>query len=434
MRIINSFIVLIALFLTPAAATAISLLRDSDVEHALQELARPILQAANLPSERVKILVVDDLQLNAFVIDNHHIFLNAGMVLKTNSASMLQSIIAHEAAHIANGHIARRAKTIKTARSAAGFGMALGIAAGAAGGNVALGTGLAIGLNSSAERNFLAYNRSEESSADQSAMQYMRRAGVSLQGMADVLEIFSGQESLLPARQDTYLRSHPLSRERLRQARSNAATQSSSKPDLSAEYWHARAKAKLAAFLRPPSTILAREQRKLPKDLKAISKAIALSRQGQLSKALDQLRIAQSVRPKDPYYQDLYAELLMRNQKFSAAVTAYEKAVAMAPKDSLILAGYGRALLANNQISAALKTLENARSRDFRSTKLLRDLAVAYARSDKPEMAALVTAERFALQGRLKDANIHAKRAVLGLPTGSPAWQKAQDILSISTK
>ena len=130
MRIINSFIVLIALFLTPAAATAISLLRDSDVEHALQELARPILQAANLPSERVKILVVDDLQLNAFVIDNHHIFLNAGMVLKTNSASMLQSIIAHEAAHIANGHIARRAKTIKTARSAAGFGMALGIAAG----------------------------------------------------------------------------------------------------------------------------------------------------------------------------------------------------------------------------------------------------------------------------------------------------------------
>jgi predicted Zn-dependent protease len=265
-------------------------------------------------------------------------------------------------------------------------------------------------------------------------MQYMRRAGVSLQGMADVLEIFSGQESLLPARQDTYLRSHPLSRERLRQARSNAATQSSSKPDLSAEYWHARAKAKLAAFLRPPSTILAREQRKLPKDLKAISKAIALSRQGKLSKALDQLRIAQSVRPKDPYYQDLYAELLMRNQKFSAAVTAYEKAVAMAPKDSLILAGYGRTLLANNQISAALKTLENARSRDFRSTKLLRDLAVAYARSDKPEMAALVTAERFALQGRLKDANIHAKRAVLGLPTGSPAWQKAQDILSISTK
>ena len=98
MRIINSFIVLIALFLTPAAATAISLLRDSDVEHALQELARPILQAANLPSERVKMLVVDDLQLNAFVIDNHHIFLNAGMVLKTNSASMLQSIIAHEAA------------------------------------------------------------------------------------------------------------------------------------------------------------------------------------------------------------------------------------------------------------------------------------------------------------------------------------------------
>jgi predicted Zn-dependent protease len=40
-----------------------------------------------------------------------------------------------------------------------------------------------------------------------------------------------------------------------------------------------------------------------------------------------------------------------------------------------------------------------------------------------------VTAERYALQGRLDDAGLHAKRATALLPTGSPGWRRAQDVL-----
>jgi predicted Zn-dependent protease len=45
-------------------------------------------------------------------------------------------------------------------------------------------------------------------------------------------------------------------------------------------------------------------------------------------------------------------------------------------------------------------------------------------------MASLVTAERYALTGRMKDAGIHAKRAAGLLPRGSAGWQRAQDVLS----
>ena len=45
-------------------------------------------------------------------------------------------------------------------------------------------------------------------------------------------------------------------------------------------------------------------------------------------------------------------------------------------------------------------------------------------------MASLVTAERYAIQGRLKDAGIHAQRASDLLPRGSGGWQRAQDVLS----
>ncbi len=48
-------------------------------------------------------------------------------------------------------------------------------------------------------------------------------------------------------------------------------------------------------------------------------------------------------------------------------------------------------------------------------------------------MAALATAERYALTGRNEDAVTIAKRAVSQLPEGSPAWLRAQDILALDT-
>ncbi len=74
--------------------------------------------------------------------------------------------------------------------------------------------------------------------------------------------------------------------------------------------------------------------------------------------------------------------------------------------------------------------LEKARARDGQDARVLRDLGQTYATLKQPGMASVVTAERYAFQGRLKDAGIHAKRAVGLLPRGSAGWQRAQDVLS----
>ena len=122
-------------------------------------------------------------------------------------------------------------------------------------------------------------------------------------------------------------------------------------------------------------------------------------------------------------------EILLESRNFGAAVQVYRQAANLAPREALILGGYGRALLAAGNPREALRPLEAARGRDFSDARILRDLAVAYAKTNQPGMAAVVTAERYALQGRLKDAGIHAKRAVGLLPRGSGAWQRAQDVL-----
>ena len=122
---------------------------------------------------------------------------------------MLQSVIAHEAAHIANGHVTRRSQNMASARNAAAFGIALGIMTGALSGDYAAGGTAALGASNSAQRLFLSHTRAEESAADRAALSYMTRAGIDPRGMSEVLDIFVGQENLSAARQDPYTRTHP---------------------------------------------------------------------------------------------------------------------------------------------------------------------------------------------------------------------------------
>ena len=412
-------------------AQSAGLLRDSDIEAGLSRIAAPVLIAAGLSPVSTKVLVVDDDRLNAFVIDRHHIFLHSGLILRSTTPEMLQSVIAHEAAHIANGHIARRRQALLLSRNTANFGMALAVAVGAASDLGEAATGIALGVRGSATRKFLSHSRAEESSADQSALGYMVRSGTNPMGMVETLDIFVGQENLVAGRQDPYVRSHPLTRDRMR----SVATMAMAHDDLSSDpnmvYWHARMVAKLSAFQRAPSWTLGRINDSLSEDIKHMRTAIAQGREGKLTSAIKSIDRALALRPADPFYQDLKAELYMRNRAFSKSARSYKKAHHLRPKDAIILAGYGRALLAEGKFSRALDILEQARVRDFRNSALLRDLGVAYSKLGKHAMASLVSAERYSLQGRIKDAKMHANRAAAGLPLGSPAWQRAQDIIDI---
>ncbi|MEM8627049.1 MAG: M48 family metallopeptidase, partial [Pseudomonadota bacterium] len=154
-----------------------SLLRDADIEYGLRQVANPVLTAAGLSPARVKILVVNDSSLNAFVVSNDAIFVHYGLINRLDNAAMLQAVIAHEAAHIVNGHLARRMGNLGAARTAASLGFALAVIAAAAGEGKAA-SGLALGTQYSALGSFFRHTRAEEASADQSGVRYLAHAGI----------------------------------------------------------------------------------------------------------------------------------------------------------------------------------------------------------------------------------------------------------------
>jgi predicted Zn-dependent protease len=425
-------LMLSTLFLVASAlpSAALGLLRDADIEHGLTKLAAPVLTAAGLNAKRVRVLVVNDPSFNAFVVDSQTIFVNYGLILKVTSPEMLQAVIGHEAAHISNGHLSRRMQNMRSASSISGLGVALAVLAAAAGASGEAAAGIAVGTQSSALRSFLAHTRAEESSADRSAAGYLTRAGISPQGLVDLHQIFSGQELLSVANQDPYMRSHPLSRDRLRAAKAYVTSYGDqSSPNAEADYWFARVRGKLSAFNRSPKWTKRRAHEETSTDIRLMREAVAFHRQNKLKKSLNALNGALAQRPNDAYYYELKGQILMENRRWGEALTAYRRAVDLAPSEPLILGGYGRALLAAGQPKQAIQAMEKARARDFRDARLLRDMSLAYAKTGQTGMAALVTAERYALRGRMEDAGRHAKRATSLLPRGSATWRRAQDVL-----
>ncbi|MEX0307512.1 MAG: M48 family metalloprotease [Ruegeria sp.] len=415
-------------------ASAQSLIRDPDIEHGLQELAFPILRAAGLNTNRVRVLVVNDGTFNAFVIDYNTIYINYGLILSVDTPEMLQAVIAHEAAHISNGHLARRSENLRAAQRNAQLGFLLALATAAAGGGEAA-AGIAAGTQASALRGFLGHTRAEEASADRSAASYLRWAGISPRGMVNLHRKFAGQELLNPVNQDPYMRSHPTSRERLRAAEAFLNEfGDKAKQNANADYWFARVKGKLSAFLRSPTWTMRRAGEEKDRDIRLMREASAHHQNRDLARARTAIDGALDIRPDDPFFYELKGQILLENRRVGEAIDAYGAAVDMAPNNALILAGYGRALLVDGQTKKALQVLEKARARDYRNARLMRDLGSAYSQVGNNGMASAVTAERYALQGRLDDAGIHAKRAVAQLPEGSPGWQRAQDVLIASER
>lgn len=417
----------------PQPASAQSLLRDAGMEHGLDLIAQPILVAAGLPTRRTRILVVNDMSLNAFVVDSRTVFIHAGLLLRMQSAAQLQAVIAHEVAHIANGHFARRSLNAASSRTTSGVGILLGIALGAATGNPALGAGVIAGSAGTSRSIFLGHTRAEESAADQSGMRYLVSAGVDPSSLRDVLELFEGQELLNISRQDAYAQSHPLTSERMRAVDTYIAALP--KPDVdqsTAEYWFQRSQGLLSAYLNGPGYTMVRFPPSRTDDAAVMSRAMAYARTPDLANARREMAVLLDRLPDDAYVQELAGWIELESGNAATAIPYYSRAAELAPQEPLILAGLGRALLAGDTTDGnrqALDVLETARDRDPFDGRLLRDLSIAYARAGNDGMASLATAERYSLAGRLDDAAIHAHRASGLLPVGSPGWSRAQDII-----
>lgn len=425
----------------PLAPTALAngLIRDAEIERTLDRMIDPIFNAAGLALDSVPIFIINDSSLNAFVAaGGRSMFFHTGLLVTLEEPEELIGVMAHETGHITGGHIVRRIEAVRNARYQAILttilGVGLGGAAAAGGAGAGAGVG-AIGLgNRIAQRNLLRFTRTQEASADQAALTFMNRAGIDPSGILRVLERLQREQAVFVGQVDPYALTHPLSGRRIDLLSRGVAQSPALGRKVSADiaYWHGRMRAKIEGFLSRPGALSTRRFNNPELDL--YSRAITLHRLPDPDRAVtavDQL-IAQ--RPDDPFYWELKGQILFESGRGPQAVEPYRRALSLAPSEPLLAGGLGEALLAQDTPEAtaeALPVLERAAVADPFDRRVLRSLALAYARNGQDGLAAVVTAERLALSGRLSDAKSQARRAQAFLPEGSPGWLRAEDVIAL---
>ena len=222
MRLFPIFIIVIVVLLTssPLISKSVSakkqhIIIDAETHQYLEKLANPILKAAKIRSDSVKLHIVHDETLNAFVTGGRNIFLNTGLLISTKNPQQLRGVLAHEIGHIAGGHLARMSKAYRDASSFASFGSILGLAAAIAAGQPQAAATLVHGAGNIAQKAFLGHTRGQEAAADHAAVKYLKAIEEGPSGLLDFLRVLKEREAVSSHNMPIYLRTHPLTEDRI---------------------------------------------------------------------------------------------------------------------------------------------------------------------------------------------------------------------------
>ena len=428
---------LLAVTLSVQPAMAQSMLRDAETEALLADMSAGIIQASGLQPKNVQIVLLQDKEINAFVAGGQIVYIHSGLITAAKNANEVQGVIAHEMGHVAGGHIIRSSEGIKTATGITLLSLLLGAAAIAAGAGEA-GAGIMAAGQQAAMSKFLAFTRTQESSADSAAASYLSKAGISGKGLIGFFKTLQNVEFRYAIPQeDSYGRTPPLTGERISALQEvvekDAAWNKPSDPAIEARFQ--RVKAKLTGFVNEPrQTLITYPATDLSIPAR-YARAYAWHRSAYPDKALEEADSLLRSVPHDPYFLELKGQILLESGRPQEALPVLREATELTRSQPLIASLFGHALLATEDkanLPEATRVLKSAVSKDNDNPFAWYQLGVVYEREGDLPRAQLATAERYSLQGRANLALLSAEAAMGGIAKGSPDWIRAQDIAMAS--
>jgi predicted Zn-dependent protease len=421
-----------SLVIAQAAAAAESIIRDTEIEGDIRTMVTPIWKAAGLEPTSLHVYLVEDKQINSFVAGGQNEFINSGLITRAETPNQLIGVLAHETGHISGGHLTRFQEAARNASIEGIIAMVLAAAATVVGRGSG-GGGALLGAQGVAERAFMQYSITQEASADHAAMTFLDASGQSARGLLQFFQVLQGEEMLAGIREDPYLRTHPLTAQRIDYVRNHVEhSRFSNVPDSQTTIdLLKRIKVKLDAFVSPPSSTLAAYPEKDQSVLARYARAIAYYRIPKLDKALPTIDGLIRDYPNDPYYRELKGQMLFENGRIAEAVQPYEDAVRLAPAAPLLRISLAQVYIESNDPKVnkrAIAYLNDAMRTEDKETQGWHLLATAYGRDNQIGMAALALAEEGLVAGKKKDAQQQALRAKALLPKNSAGYNRAENI------
>lgn len=414
-------------------------IRDAEIENVINSIINPLLRQVGKTQKEVSVYIVADPAINAFVQGGQNIFINTGLLLAVENQEQLAAVLAHEIGHITGGHLLKlRDAQSEATLNALLTGAAVGVAAILSGGGGDAVMGALMAGGQAGTGSLLSFTRTQESAADQAAIDILQKSGIKPDAMNEVLAMLAKNERGAA----NYMRSHPLSRDRIESINhqlKNYPAHLSNEIDFDLIAFQ-RLQAKLYGFLENPRNTLARYQENNPQIApiaQAIAQTSAYHRLGQANKASRIIKETSEKYPDDPYIDDLAGQIALETGKIEQAINAYDAAYRKSGRNRLIGFTYAQALIASEKVDNIQKAIPILRSgllAENYYARGYRDLSIAYDRLGKPGFAAVFSAEYFLLRRNYNMAMKQARKSLLYLQENQPEAFRARDILFFAQK
>lgn len=435
-----------------ARAQGLPLIRDTEIENLLNDYSRPIFRAAGLGSGRVRVRIVNNRLFNAFVVDGRNVFMHTGALMDAGSPNEVIGVLAHEAGHIAGGHLAALRTRIKQDQTRALIAQILGIGAmigGAASGSDsagelgAAGQGIALGGTELIMRGLTAERRSQEAAADQAGLSYLNATGQSGKGMLETFERFAQQEYISDAHKDVFVRTHPVATTRLARLRqlvnSSPYADRTDSPELI--HRHAMMRAKLSGYIEDPSIVFNRypnSDTSLPARYARTVARFRLGGRENMNRAIADADALIRTQPNNPYFWEIKGDLLQKGGTPKLAIAPLKRAIKiLGNKAPLISVQLAQVMLQSRDkkyTDEAIALLRRAIVIENDNPLAYNLLGQAYHNKGQYPKSYLARAQGLFYFGSVDEAKTFAQRAQAGLPNGSPEWIKADDIIKFKLR
>jgi len=402
---------------------------DPEIQEYVQDVGLKLASQAQDGDYRFTFFVVNDPAINAFALPGGYVGVHSGLILATESESELAGVLAHEISHVTQRHISRAVFANQRSSILTMAAMLGAILLGAIGGNGDVITGAIATAQGVAAQQQINFTRANEYEADRVGVGVLSAAGFDPMGMPAFFETLARQTGPLASQAPEFLRTHPVTVNRIAETRERAA--SFPRPDVQDAAGYALTRARIRVLSSPtPEKALEfflgeRQDWKKAGDL-GIEYGIALVRMelGQYTEARALFQGLLATHPGViPFHTGLAgAELALGNR--DAAFADYEKAMGLFPRNTPLTVHYAEALLAAGQSKKAHTILLDLLNNVPPTAEQVRLIALAASAAGDTADAYYYMAELHLIKG---DVIMAADQLRVALATpGLDAVQKAR--------
>jgi predicted Zn-dependent protease len=385
-------------------------LDDPEVSDYLNDLGSRLVAAVPDARQDFEFFAVPDNSINAFALPGGFVGINTGLILLTQNESELAAVLGHEITHVTQRHMARMIAAQQNNMLLSLAGLALAILAARSGGSSSGDLASAAIASSQAlqVQNQLNFTRENEYEADRIGFQRMIAAGFDPRAMAQFMERLQKSSRFMEGSAPSYLRTHPITYERIAEAQARADRMPYRQVEDSLDFQLVRAL--LRSYQGDARTTVAYfddalKERKYNNAVAAQYGLVAsLLRAGNMKRAVAELRVLEKSAPPNPMIDAMAGHVLMESGDLNAAIKRFEAALALYPNKMQLVYDYPEALTRARRYADATAYAERELSRFPRDGRLHLIASRAYAEQGKRLKQYQHMGEYYAWQGNLRAA------------------------------